>query len=202
LAIVNDVLDMSKIEAGRLELCKESVSIETVIKDAVRMVEKRAQASGIKLAIEVCEKDGAIWADERALKQIFLNLLSNAIKFSKEGGKVTIRAITGRSDFATFEVEDSGVGMTEEEQRRALQPFGQAKAAMTRSYGGTGLGLPITKGLVEAHGGTLAISSHPGSGTLVRVLLPAGGNWLGPIAEWMAPSATAQSVSDREGADR
>jgi signal transduction histidine kinase len=183
LSIINDVLDMSKIEAGRLELCKETVRIRTVVRDAVRMVEKRAEESGIELVTDLSDEDGTIWADERALKQIFLNLLSNSVKFSKSGSKVTIRGMINGSSFASFEVEDSGVGMTEEELHRALQPFGQARAATTRNYGGTGLGLPITKGLVEAHGGTLAIASHPGSGTLVRVLLPLAESWLDRAAE-------------------
>ena len=113
-----------------------------------------------------------IWADERSMKQIFLNLLSNAIKFSREGGTVQVRVTGDGPGIAVFEIEDHGIGMNEEEQERALQPFGQAQPATTRTYGGTGLGLPITKGLVEAHGGTLAISSHAGQGTTVRVVLP------------------------------
>jgi signal transduction histidine kinase len=115
-----------------------------------------------------------IWGDERALLQILLNLLANAIKFSDDGGTVTIRLAAERSGFAVIEIEDRGIGMTEEEQQRALQPFGQAKPVITREYGGTGLGLPISKGLVEAHGGTLSISSRLGTGTTVRVALPTG----------------------------
>ena len=114
-----------------------------------------------------------IWGDDRAMKQIFLNLLSNAIKFSEEKEKVQIRVIAEAGGNAAVEVEDHGIGMDEQEQERALQPFGQAKPATTRNYGGTGLGLPITKGLVEAHGGTLTISSRVGEGTIVRVDLPA-----------------------------
>jgi signal transduction histidine kinase len=113
-----------------------------------------------------------IWADERSMKQIFLNLLSNAIKFSREGGTVQVRVSADQPDVALFEIEDHGIGMNAEEQERALQPFGQAQPATTRTYGGTGLGLPITKGLVEAHGGTLTISSRAGHGTTVRVVLP------------------------------
>ena len=193
LSIINDVLDMSKIEAGRLDLCKEAVRIRSVVRDAVRMIEKRAEERGIELVIELSEEVSIIWADERALKQIFLNLLSNAVKFSKSKSKVTIRGITSGASFAIFEVEDSGIGMSEEELRRALQPFGQARAATARNYGGTGLGLPITKGLVEAHGGSLAITSRPGSGTLARVLLPLGEFWPNPVPEWAPPPAAAQS---------
>jgi signal transduction histidine kinase len=101
-----------------------------------------------------------------------LNLLSNAIKFSKPAGKIHIRVIAEVAGCAVAEVEDHGIGMSEEEQERALQPFGQAKPATTRNYGGTGLGLPITKGLVEAHGGTLTLHSRTGDGTIVRIALP------------------------------
>jgi signal transduction histidine kinase len=106
------------------------------------------------------------------MKQIFLNLLSNAIKFSRDGGEVCIRVISDEPGLAVVEFEDHGIGMNEEELERALQPFGQAKPSTTRNYGGTGLGLPITKGLIEAHGGKLAIESRAGQGTIARISLP------------------------------
>ncbi len=136
------------------------------------MVHERAQSRDIELTSQMSEQEVDIWADERSMKQIFLNLLSNAIKFSREGGTVCVRAIADRSDVAVFEIEDHGIGMNEEEQERALQPFGQAQPATTRTYGGTGLGLHITKSLVEAHGGTLTITSRVGVGTTVRIVLP------------------------------
>jgi signal transduction histidine kinase len=113
-----------------------------------------------------------IWADERAMKQALLNIVSNAIKFSSPGGRVIVRARVDESGRTVFEIEDNGIGMSAQDQERALQPFGQAQSATTRSYGGIGLGLPITEGLVEAHGGTLQIESRPGAGTLVRIILP------------------------------
>ena len=172
LSIINDVLDMSKIEAGKLELSKEVLNIQSVIADVTRMMHEQAASRGIELVAQPLDAEVDIWADERAMKQIFLNLLSNAIKFSKECGKVYIRVIADQPTLAVVEFEDYGIGMNEEEQERALQPFGQAKPATTRNYGGTGLGLPITKGLVEAHGGKLTINSRPGCGTIVRVILP------------------------------
>jgi signal transduction histidine kinase len=172
LSIINDVLDMSKIEAGKLELSKEALNIENVITDVIRMMNERAASRGIELIAQPFDAKVDIWADERAMKQIFLNLLSNAIKFSKEGDKVYVRVIADQPALAVVEFEDFGIGMDEEEQERAVQPFGQAKPATTRNYGGTGLGLPITKGLVEAHGGKLTIKSRPGCGTVVRVMLP------------------------------
>jgi signal transduction histidine kinase len=172
LSIINDILDMSKIEAGKVELAKEVVQIQNVISEVMRMVHERARSRDIELTAELPDEDVEIWADERSMKQIFLNLLSNAIKFSNEGGRVYVRIVADRPDVAVLEIEDHGIGMSAEEQERALQPFGQAKPATTRNYGGTGLGLPITKGLVEAHGGTLTIDSRAGYGTLVRIVLP------------------------------
>ncbi len=172
LSIINDVLDMSKIEAGKLELQKEPVTLQTVIADVIRIVHERAGSRSIEFVTRISVEPVIIWADERSMKQIFLNLLSNAIKFSQEGGKVRVSVSTERPDLAVVEVQDHGIGMDAEEQLRALQPFGQAKPATTRNYGGTGLGLPITKGLVEAHGGTLTILSRSGEGTTVRLVLP------------------------------
>jgi signal transduction histidine kinase len=172
LSIINDVLDMSKIEAGKLELAKQLVALQDVLNDVIRMVHERASCRGIDLVFQAVENSVTIWADERAMKQIFLNLLSNAIKFSEDSEKIYIRVSPEQAGCAAIEVEDHGIGMNEEEQERALQPFGQAKPATTGNYGGTGLGLPITKGLVEAHGGTLSILSRTGQGTIVRVVLP------------------------------
>jgi len=173
LSIINDVLDMSKIEAGKLELAKQRVALPDVLGEVIRIVHERASSRGIELVSQAAEEPVIIWADERAMKQIFLNLLSNAIKFSKDGERVIVRVSFERAGYAIIEVEDHGIGMNEEEQQRALQPFGQAKTATTGNYGGTGLGLPITKGLVEAHGGTLSIRSRAGEGTIVRIMLPA-----------------------------
>jgi len=172
LSIINDVLDMSKIEAGKVELAKEVVQIQNVISEVMRMVHEKARSRDIELTAQLSDENVEIWADERSMKQIFLNLLSNAIKFSKEGGQIYVRVFADQPDIAVLEIEDHGIGMSEEEQERALQPFGQAKPVITRNYGGTGLGLPITKGLVEAHGGTLTIDSRAEHGTLVRIILP------------------------------
>jgi signal transduction histidine kinase len=172
LSIINDVLDMSKIEAGKVELAKEVVQLQNVITEVMRMVHERARSRDIEMSAQLSDESVEIWGDERSMKQIFLNLLSNAIKFSKEGGQIYVRIVADQPDTAVMEIEDHGIGMSEEEQERALQPFGQAKPVTTRKYGGTGLGLPITKGLVEAHGGTLTIDSRAGYGTLVRIVLP------------------------------
>jgi signal transduction histidine kinase len=172
LSIINDVLDMSKIESGKLELQKEAVALQNVIADVIRMMHERAGSRAIELVSQPLTGPVVVWADERAMKQIFLNLLSNAIKFSPDGSKVGIRVTAEQAECVVIEIDDHGIGMNEDELVRALQPFGQAKPATTRNYGGTGLGLPITKGLIEAHGGTLALTSRPGEGTTVYIVLP------------------------------
>jgi signal transduction histidine kinase len=172
LSIINDVLDMSKIEAGKLELAREWVPVQALIREAVRMVSERAKSHRLALVTTVPEEEISVWGDERAIKQILLNLLSNAVKFSNDGGQVDIRASFDNAGDLVLDVEDYGIGMAAKEIDRALEPFGQAKPAVTKTHGGTGLGLPIAKGLTEAHGGKLVIESSPGQGTLVRILLP------------------------------
>jgi len=172
LSIINAVLDMSKIEAGKLELSKEPMNLRHLIGEVIRMMREQAESRGIELVTKLSDGGVEIWADELAMKKIFLNLLSNAIKFSRDGGEVCIRVVSDEPALAIVEFEDHGIGMNEEELERALQPFGQAKPSTTRNYGGTGLGLPITKGLIEAHGGKLAIESRAGQGTTARIALP------------------------------
>jgi signal transduction histidine kinase len=172
LSIINDVLDMSKIEAGKLELARESVPVQQLIREAVRMVSERAKNRKLALVATAPEEQIAVWGDERAIKQILLNLLSNAVKFSHEGGRVDIRTSLDDAGDLVLEVEDYGIGMSENEIARALEPFGQARPTVTKSHGGTGLGLPIAKGLTDAHGGKLVVDSIPRRGTRVRILLP------------------------------
>jgi signal transduction histidine kinase len=178
LSIINDVLNMSKIEAGKAELVPEQLPVARMIAAAVRVMHERAAGRGIELAADGLE----IHADEQAMRQILLNLLSNAIKFSEIGGAVAVRAAAAAADAGqvVITVEDHGVGMTAEELERALQPFGQVAAGTSRAYGGVGLGLPICKGLVDAQGGTLTITSARGSGTTVRIVMPAYDRGAGP----------------------
>src|SRR6202047_4866207 len=171
LANINDVLDMSKIEAGKLELASEIVTVQRIIAESLRMVSERAHSRNIELVSQLSGVDVPIWGDERAIKQIVLNLLSNAVKFSHDGGRVDIRTTLDPDGGLVLEVEDRGIGMSAAELERAVQPFGQGNTGAARLYGGTGLGLPITKGLVEAHDGELLIDSVPGRGTRVRVTL-------------------------------
>jgi signal transduction histidine kinase len=173
LSIISDVLDMSKIEAGKLELAYETVNIRMIMSEAIRIVGEQARSRNLNLVTKLPEDDLAVSGDERAIKQVLLNLLSNAIKFSHAGGRIDIRAALDTAAGALMlEIQDYGIGMSEHEMQRALQPFGQASSATTRTHGGTGLGLPIAKGLIEAHGGTLTIESSPGRGTTVRIAIP------------------------------
>ena len=196
LAIINDVLDMSKIEAGKLELASEIVTVQRVINESIRMVSERANSRNIKLVSDLAGAETGIWGDERAIKQIMLNLLSNAVKFSHDGGRVDIRAALDAAGGLVLEVEDNGIGMSAEELERALKPFGQANTGAARLYGGTGLGLPISKGLIEAHHGQLVIDSSPGRGTRVRVILPPHAAAPVPVNE-AKPRASRKARDDR-----
>ena len=180
LSIINDVLDMSKIEAGKLEIHEEEIAVRQLLASSVRMVRERARKQHIDLVCVAEEPNHLILADDRAMKQCLLNVLSNAVKFSKAGGRVTVEAHIDDQQRTVITVTDDGIGMTDDELKRALQPFGQAHSSTTRTYGGTGLGLPITRGLVEAHGGDLVITSHAGEGTSVSVVLPAERTRLAP----------------------
>ena len=173
LSIINDVLDMSKIEAGKLDIHEEEIVVRQLLASTVRMVRERARQQKVDLVCDADDPGHAILADERAMKQCLLNLLSNAVKFSKVGGRVVIEAKIDTEGRTLLTISDNGIGMTAEELERSLQPFGQAHSSTTRTYGGTGLGLPITQGLVEAHHGRLVITSRPGNGTSVAIILPA-----------------------------
>ncbi|HEV7367581.1 PAS-domain containing protein [Arenibaculum sp.] len=171
LDLINDILDMSKIEAGKYELHCERVDPREIIRHCTRMVRLRAEEAEIQFTKIVDENLPAIEADPRALKQILLNLLSNAIKFTRRGGSVTVAA-TAAAGRLEIRVEDTGIGIPADSLARIGRPFEQVDNEYTRAHAGTGLGLALTRSLVEMHGGTLAIESEPGSGTRVSVVLP------------------------------
>ncbi len=173
LTLINDILDLSKVEAGKLEIYENEVDIAKTVQACLRIVKERAKEGDVALVVKVEDSTPHLVADERALKQIIINLLSNAIKFTPPGGKVTVRAgIAGDGGFR-LTVSDTGIGMEEEEIVTALTPFAQVESAFSRKYEGTGLGLPLVKSLVELHGGTLEIVSEPGVGTNVHACFPA-----------------------------
>ncbi len=171
LAIINDILDLSKVEAGRLELQESMVSLAELLEACRRMVVERTDAAGVRL--EVQPTDVSVRADELRLKQVLLNLLSNAVKFTPKGGRVSVStAITSAGEIA-IAVTDTGIGMRAEDIPRALEPFGQIDDGARGSRQGTGLGLPLAVCLTELHHGRLSIDSVTGRGTTVTVTLPA-----------------------------
>lgn len=197
LSIINDVLDMAKVEAGKLELEHVRVDIAQVIKDSLLMVREQAQRRKIELAVTMRPDELTFMGDERALKQALVNIVSNAVKFSHDGGRVDIRATSAPQNGLALEVEDQGIGMSKEAMERVLRPFEQADSSTTRSHGGTGLGLPIAKGLAEALGGMLTLESCKGEGTRVRILLPAQ-NGFGINREPDGPLHAAEQFTPRK----
>ncbi len=173
LDIINDILDLSKIEAGKLELSEDAVDIGRVADACIRLVEARAQQNGIALRRDIAPGLPALRADARAVKQILLNLMSNAIKFTPEGGRVTFTAGLAGDGGLQAIVADTGIGMKPEDVPRALEPFAQIESTLTRRFEGTGLGLPLCRRLAELHGGTLTLESELGRGTAVTVTFPA-----------------------------
>ncbi|MBU0859862.1 MAG: PAS domain-containing protein, partial [Alphaproteobacteria bacterium] len=171
LDLISDILDMSKIEAGKYELDLEELNLAKTIKLAVHMMEGRAQESQIRITSEIGNEDRIIIADRRAVMQILLNLLSNAVKFSDRGSAVQVECID-RDGYVSMKVHDNGIGIPANKLKDITRPFEQAASHYTREHEGTGLGLAITKDLIELHGGSLHIESTVGVGTTVTVRLP------------------------------
>jgi len=171
LSVVNGILDMSKIESGNFEITPEPFALAPVIGTCCDLMALRAREAGIDLVCRVPADLPDLVADKRAVKQILINLLSNAIKFTQRDGKVSVMSEVS-AGYLTLMVEDTGVGIGEDDLRHVGDPFFQVRTAYDRPHDGTGLGLSIVKGLVELHGGELAIRSHVGSGTSVSVRLP------------------------------
>ncbi|HEV2549348.1 MAG TPA: FIST N-terminal domain-containing protein [Stellaceae bacterium] len=171
LEIINDVLDLSKIEAGHLALHPQPTSIAEILGVCERLIRERARASGIKFAIAMPPDLPAVIADPLRMKQILLNLLSNAVKFTQQGGRVDLTVSCTPSDLS-FVVADTGIGMHPQDILVALEPFRQIDGSLARRHQGTGLGLPLAKRLTELHDGRLEIASEPGKGTQVSVSLP------------------------------
>ncbi|MFQ5784121.1 MAG: ATP-binding protein [Alphaproteobacteria bacterium] len=171
-SVINDILDVSKVEAGELELIEENVDVADAIARSVRMINERAASSKVTITVEVPEDLPKLLGDERKLKQILLNLLSNAVKFTPEGGTVTATAGVDADGGLRITVSDTGIGIAEKDIGEVMRPFGQVDSTLARRYEGTGLGLPLTKALVELHDGTLDLNSEIDRGTTVIVRLP------------------------------
>jgi signal transduction histidine kinase/PAS domain-containing protein len=172
LQIINDILDVSKIEAGMVTLHDSEVDFAAIVNACCRLVRVKAAASEIALTVDIPDDLPVIRADERMLKQVLLNLLSNALKFTPKGGAVTVQARADGSGGLSFMVKDTGIGIDSKDFDKIFRPFGQVDSSLTRKFEGTGLGLPLTKGLVELHGGTIMLESEVGRGTCVTISLP------------------------------
>jgi PAS domain S-box-containing protein len=171
LSLINDILDLSKIEAGHFKLHEDEAELDRIIETATRIVRHRAAQANIALEVTLPEPPVTLVADERALKQVLINLVSNAVKFSPDGSLVRVNTHLG-PDTLRISVSDQGAGIAAEDIPRALTPFTQLDGSLSRAHEGTGLGLPLAKHLTELHGGKLTIESVVGKGTVVHVDLP------------------------------
>ncbi len=172
LALINDILDLSKVESGAAELHEESIEVPSLVQSALTMVEHGARTAEVTLVLDIRDDLPLLWADERKLKQILVNLLANAVKFTEPGGAITFRAWCRTDSGFVFQVVDTGIGMAASDIPRALSKFGQIDSVLSRKYEGTGLGLSLSKALIELHGGSLDLQSQLGIGTTVTVRFP------------------------------
>ncbi|HSR72884.1 MAG TPA: HAMP domain-containing sensor histidine kinase, partial [Kiloniellales bacterium] len=172
LEVINDILDISKVEAGEFELQEQSGDLRNIVAAALRLVRERAESAGIAIEVSVEEGVPEVWIDRRLIKQGVINLLSNAVKFSPEPGTVSVRLARTSDGGLRLSVSDRGIGIAEGDVARVLQPFAQVESAYARSHEGTGLGLPLAKSFIEAHGGRLEIDSRLGEGTTVTLYFP------------------------------
>ncbi|KZD04271.1 GAF domain-containing sensor histidine kinase [Oceanibaculum pacificum] len=182
LSIINDILDISKIEAGKMKIEPKPIEVRALSRACLTLMESQARESHVHLRSRFAEPPPDLYGDERAAKQVILNLLSNAVKFTPSGGIVTLAFSTTAAGDTHIEISDSGIGMTPEEIQQALAPFGQVDSDLGRRHTGTGLGLPIARALMGLHGGEFEIDSTPGKGTCVRLTFPKAGREPMPLA--------------------
>lgn len=173
LGVINDILDVARIESGRMELYPERVTVSDLVDASASLIRDNVSKGGLSLTKRVAKNLPDLMVDNQRIKQVLLNILSNAVKFTPEGGKIAIKASVRKSSNLVISVSDTGIGMAENDITTALTPFGQVDSKLARRFEGTGLGLPLTKSFVEMHGCTLSIESTLGQGTTVSVSFPA-----------------------------
>jgi two-component system cell cycle sensor histidine kinase PleC len=171
LSLINDILDMAKIEAGKMTLHYEKVSLKEVCEDALRLMRGKAQEAGLTLVLDAPDLPD-IEADQRGMKQVMLNLISNAVKFTPDGGKITVSIRASDDLRQTIAVADTGIGIAAEDLARLARPFEQVEGQHSKTTQGTGLGLALTKSLIEMHQGRMTLTSEPGAGTVVSFEVP------------------------------
>ncbi len=173
LAVINDVLDIAQIETGGLTLHESAIDVGQAIAAALSMVSLPAHAKKLEISTTVAPGLPSLTADERRFRQVLLNLLANAVKYTAEGGRIAIEAAPTEEGGLQIVIADTGIGIAPEDMESVLKPFGRAHSTVARAYEGAGLGLPLSKALMESHGGRLAVESALGQGTTVRIGFPA-----------------------------
>jgi signal transduction histidine kinase len=172
LHVINDVLDLSKVEAGRLDLSRTDIDVDDTVEAALRFFRERSKKAGLTVTAEIEPRLQSLFADERVLRQCILNLVSNAIKFTPSGGTIVVAVRNDPDGWTALSVADNGIGISEADIPRVLTPFSQADNAYVRKQEGTGLGLPLVKSFAELHGGSFGIKSALGVGTTVTIRFP------------------------------
>ena len=173
LGMINDILELSKIEAGKSEILEDVLNLKEVVDSSVRVMKLRLKQAELTLQLKLGASLPRLRADERKVKQMILNLLSNAIKFTPAGGDIRLAVSVDEGGDLILEVQDNGIGIAAQDFERALEPFSQVDSGLNRKYPGTGLGLPLTKLFVELHGGSMTLESALGEGTKVSLRFPA-----------------------------
>ena len=192
LDIINDILDLSKVESGQVQLNNEFLDLALLVDDTRALLQNKARRNEVSITLDVTKEARYLYADRRLVKQVLLNLLSNAVKFTREGGTISISTETAAAGGPMIVVSDNGTGMTDQELTLALTPFGQAGTTLTRSHEGTGLGLPLASTLMELHGGALIVESQKGVGTKVKMCFPAERLISGPESRIMEATSERQ----------
>jgi len=172
LQLINDILDVARLDVGRLALREEELEVAALARSAANMVRERAESGSIELVTEIAPDLPSVWADSRRLKQVLVNVLANAVKFTPQGGRVEMSAGPSAEGGLVFVIKDSGIGIAPDQLARVMSPFVQVDSGMARQYEGSGLGLPLARQLIELHGGTIHLVSALGSGTTVTLTLP------------------------------
>ena len=173
LTLINDLLDISRIEVGAMALEMQPVDLREAVESCLTIVSERASKAGLKLVSDLPDAPGTIEADPTRLRQILLNLMINAVKFTPKGGTVSLQLRRMTDGAAEFVVSDTGIGIAPEDMSRIMEPFSQARHSHVSKSEGTGLGLPLAKAFSELHGGSLRVESRLGKGTTVRVMISA-----------------------------
>ena len=172
MSLLNDLLDLSKVEAGKMDLQFEAVGLNGLVAECVGIMQPQANRSQIIIRTSTASRLPDVVADCRSLRQIILNVLSNAVKFNHAGGQVIVSTTEQENGDVVLRIRDTGIGMSKEEMKRALEPFRQISSTTRTAAEGTGLGLPLTKALTEANRARLSISSESDHGTLVEITFP------------------------------